>query len=230
MEQPGYEWASLRETLHQARHQELGIDCAAVGIATQGASALQIQKILFLEGEIHADPVTLQSHCASLIAVSSALRTPLVLDLGRCACVGQQLPCDELQAERRFSVHARALGNGQVLFAVASSTTPWDESQRVKALVVELTDRAHLLCSQIESSTRPPATDEEPDKTLNWYLFTAREVEILKLVAAGLSNKRIAREISASPNTVRNHIHAVFRKAGVSNRTELALRATVALA
>jgi DNA-binding NarL/FixJ family response regulator len=48
-------------------------------------------------------------------------------------------------------------------------------------------------------------------------------------LAVGMSNKQIARELGSSPNTVRNQIYAVFRKAGVSNRTELALRVAAAV-
>ncbi len=44
-----------------------------------------------------------------------------------------------------------------------------------------------------------------------------------------MTNKQIARELGSSPNTVRNQIYAVFRKAGVSNRTELALRVAAAV-
>ena len=64
---------------------------------------------------------------------------------------------------------------------------------------------------------------------LDWYVFTQREVDILRLLAQGMSNKQIARELGSSPNTVRNQVHAVFRKAGAVNRTELALRATALL-
>ena len=71
------------------------------------------------------------------------------------------------------------------------------------------------------------APDTAP--AFDWYRFTTREIEILKLVASGLSNKLIARELGSSPNTVRNQIYAVFRKAEVSNRTELALRVASAV-
>ena len=52
-----------------------------------------------------------------------------------------------------------------------------------------------------------------------------REIEILRLVATGVSNKEIAVKLAISPNTVKVHLRNVFTKAGVSSRTEAALLA-----
>jgi len=77
----------------------------------------------------------------------------------------------------------------------------------------------------MRSLPAPRAAHAITAESLDWFTFSAREVQILKLLARGLSNKLIARELGSSPNTIRNQIHAVFRKTAVSNRTELALRA-----
>ncbi|WP_437939206.1 response regulator transcription factor [Sorangium sp. So ce341] len=59
-----------------------------------------------------------------------------------------------------------------------------------------------------------------------WGL-SARERDIVRLVARGLRNAEIAELLRVSPNTVRNHLAAAFRKADVTTRTELvALMAT----
>jgi DNA-binding NarL/FixJ family response regulator len=50
--------------------------------------------------------------------------------------------------------------------------------------------------------------------------LTAREVEILRLVAAGLSNRGIGEELSISGHTVANHIRSILQKTGAANRTE----------
>ena len=42
--------------------------------------------------------------------------------------------------------------------------------------------------------------------------LTSREGEIARLVATGLSNKQIARELTISPATVKNHVHAILGK------------------
>lgn len=50
--------------------------------------------------------------------------------------------------------------------------------------------------------------------------LTAREREVLALVAAGTSNKGIARTLRISPNTVKYHLTALFAKLGVATRAE----------
>jgi len=55
--------------------------------------------------------------------------------------------------------------------------------------------------------------------------LTARELEILALVAQGLRNADIARRLFVSPKTVDHHVSAVLGKLGVSSRTRAAARA-----
>jgi DNA-binding NarL/FixJ family response regulator len=50
--------------------------------------------------------------------------------------------------------------------------------------------------------------------------LTARELEILRLVAAGSSNSRIANELFVTEQTVKFHLSNVYRKLGASNRTQ----------
>ncbi len=56
-------------------------------------------------------------------------------------------------------------------------------------------------------------------------VFTEREAAVLRLVARGLHNKEIADELHLSVRTVESHIQSIFRKAGVSSRTEAAMAA-----
>jgi DNA-binding NarL/FixJ family response regulator len=57
----------------------------------------------------------------------------------------------------------------------------------------------------------------EVDKTLR---LTQREIELLRLVADGLSNKAIAQSLNVSENTVKYHVRNILQKLGVQNRTE----------
>ncbi|WP_158823976.1 response regulator transcription factor [Granulicella sp. S156] len=50
--------------------------------------------------------------------------------------------------------------------------------------------------------------------------LTARELEILKMVARGLTNKQIGKALEISGNTVRNHVNSIIEKLEVSDRTE----------
>ena len=53
--------------------------------------------------------------------------------------------------------------------------------------------------------------------------LSEREREVLRLVARGLPNKLIARELSISEKTVKTHLTSVFRTIGVTDRTQAAL-------
>jgi DNA-binding NarL/FixJ family response regulator len=55
--------------------------------------------------------------------------------------------------------------------------------------------------------------------------LSARELEILKLLAKGLTNKEIAQLLGISDNTVRNHVNSIMEKLEVSDRTEAATTA-----
>ena len=55
--------------------------------------------------------------------------------------------------------------------------------------------------------------------------LSARETEILRLMARGRTNPQIARELVLSPKTIRNHITNIFAKLGVSDREEALHRA-----
>jgi DNA-binding CsgD family transcriptional regulator len=56
--------------------------------------------------------------------------------------------------------------------------------------------------------------------------LTGREVEVLRLIAAGHSNRAIAQALYISPNTVLRHVSNIFAKTGVANRAEAAAYAT----
>jgi DNA-binding NarL/FixJ family response regulator len=55
--------------------------------------------------------------------------------------------------------------------------------------------------------------------------LSAREREVLALVAAGISNKGIARELRVSPNTVKFHIAAILDKLDAGTRAEAVVAA-----
>jgi len=56
--------------------------------------------------------------------------------------------------------------------------------------------------------------------------LTDREEEVAQMVAIGLSNKQIARELSISPATVKNHVHAILGKFDLSRRSAIGRQLT----
>ena len=53
--------------------------------------------------------------------------------------------------------------------------------------------------------------------------LTGREVEVLVMVASGLPNKEVARQLSVSPRTVGSHLEHAYAKIGVSTRGAAAM-------
>ena len=89
------------------------------------------------------------------------------------------------------------------LVAIARGLTVLDEAAR-----------GRLLPEAAE--TRAPAPSEE---------LTARELEVLQLLAAGLSNKAIAHKLAISEHTAKFHVNSILAKLGASSRTEAVVAA-----
>ena len=65
-----------------------------------------------------------------------------------------------------------------------------------------------------------PSAPADGSKTDVAHELTKRELEILRLAAEGLSNGQLARRLWVTEQTVKFHLSNVYRKLGVSNRTE----------
>lgn len=67
------------------------------------------------------------------------------------------------------------------------------------------------------------ATERTLSETDDTHPLTAREREVLVLVAQGLSNRQLARALSLSERTVQTHLTSIMRKLHLGSRTEAAL-------
>lgn len=78
------------------------------------------------------------------------------------------------------------------------------------------TERRRILSEFAKTDARStPGDDNLPD-------LTTRELEVLKLIENGATNREIALDLSISPYTVKNHIHNILDKLSVSDRREAA--------
>src|SRR6202035_2629953 len=57
--------------------------------------------------------------------------------------------------------------------------------------------------------------------------LSAREADILRLIADGLSNKEIARDLAIAPETVKSHVKHIFIKLNVEKRAQAVSRAQI---
>jgi LuxR family maltose regulon positive regulatory protein len=90
-----------------------------------------------------------------------------------------------------------------------------------------LRDYATHLLSQFDTESYV-VTGTVGKKTISDPLvesLSQRELEVLRLIALGMTNEAIARQIIVSPGTVKAHTANIYRKLDVANRTEAVARA-----
>jgi HD-GYP domain-containing protein (c-di-GMP phosphodiesterase class II) len=143
--------------------------------------------------------------------------------------------------------HERLDGSGYPRGLTASSLTPADRLLAVAdtfhalteprphrppmdaariALVLKGEVRAGRLDGDAVSAVLAAAGQRAPARR-DWPAgLTAREVEVLALVARGHSNKEIARRLVVSPKTASHHVEHIYAKIGVSSRAAATLFAT----
>jgi len=94
--------------------------------------------------------------------------------------------------------------------------------ERARELIERSADPG-ILSVLLEQSVR--ALDTGPDRRVEGAPLTERELAVLRLLPAQLSNREIGRELYVSINTVRSHIQAIYRKFEVATRDEAVARA-----
>jgi len=98
----------------------------------------------------------------------------------------------------------------EMLLAIAAIAT---------GLIVLHPDVSEALLPYLSQMGEPEEPADDLTHDLNTPL-TPREIEVLQLLATGLGNKAIARQLNISDHTVKFHISSIFSKLNVSSRTE----------
>ena len=100
-------------------------------------------------------------------------------------------------------------------------TTEADElCEAIKAAASGQVRLAPEAAARLMREVRAPASPDALTEPL-----TGRETDVLKLIARGRANKQIARELFVATSTVKTHVNNLYRKLGVSSRTQAALYA-----
>ncbi|MEV8535938.1 AAA family ATPase [Streptomyces sp. NPDC051211] len=92
-------------------------------------------------------------------------------------------------------------------------------ARRLREDLALLAQRARLPLTAPEDPAPQPAPGTDPVETLG---LTSRERDVLRRVAAGLSNRQIAEELFISPKTASVHVSNILAKLGVAGRGEAA--------
>lgn len=104
----------------------------------------------------------------------------------------------------------------------ASGASTIDELIRLaraqQGIAREMLDRMEAINPR--NGAEPSPEGEAP---VEWNL-TDREEHVTRLLVEGLSNRQIARSLGISEHTVKNHLHAVFYKLAVNDRTQAVIK------
>ena len=203
--------ASVREGLVLLLGGLPGID--VVGAAADGEQALE------LVAEHQPDAILLDLHMPVLDGIGATHR--LAADHPRVAIVVLTTYVDDTSVLEALRAGARSYLTkdadrtdiAQALRAAVGGLTVFDP--RVHATLLAATSGAAAspgatsATSRSAPATRPP---EPPDG------LTQREVEILSLIAQGLTNGEIAERLFLSNHTIKTHINRIFAKTGSRDR------------
>jgi DNA-binding NarL/FixJ family response regulator len=110
--------------------------------------------------------------------------------------------------------HDTAHIDGALAAGAAAYVVKTAHPDDVASAVRQAFDHSIYLAGAAPKTTRAPLETERPAG------LTRRELEILRLVAEGHSNAQLARMLWVTEQTVKFHLSNVYRKLGVSNRTE----------
>ena len=146
------------------------------------------------------------------------------------------------------SIHTRAPRSKVILFSGADNKDEFVEAMKLgcsgilsKESAISLIERSiakvyageiwldsnttAAVIRQFASPAEFPAPANNGKSSRERAQFSQREREIIILIAQGYKNKEIAEKMFITEQTVKNHLHNVFDKLGVSDRLELALYA-----
>ena len=175
-------------------------DVEVVGAAADGAEAVELAR------QSSPDVVLMDLRMPALDGaeatreIRSSLPETQVLVLTTYADDDSLFPALQAGARGYLTKDAAAEEIEQAIRAVAAGRTHLEPAiqQRLVDAVIDA----------------PSTTGEIPDD------LTAREVEVLKLIAAGLSNAEIAAALVVSAATVKTHVNHIFQKTGARDRAQ----------
>lgn len=84
---------------------------------------------------------------------------------------------------------------------------------------------ADFLRERVKPSSPSKSAIDGEAVTETTEMLSRREIEVLKLIEAGLSNREIAQRIVVEPGTVKRHVHNILGKLNARNRTEAVTKA-----
>ncbi len=97
-------------------------------------------------------------------------------------------------------------------------------AERILSAIRVIHTGGTVLQADIMEFIRGRVSKSQSNSNLFDLLLSPRELEIVKLIAEGLSNKEIGEKLFLTNGTVRNHISTILEKTGLEHRTQIAIK------
>lgn len=117
----------------------------------------------------------------------------------------------------------RTASGGEILTAIEAASAGL-VALGAETLAALLPPRSSSASDELSERIAPFNEDAMAEEATPVESLTAREREVLDMLAEGLSNKEIAQRMKISEHTVKFHVAQIFAKFGVSTRTEAVMR------
>lgn len=115
-----------------------------------------------------------------------------------------------------YDLVEKAIKNGAKGYLVKNHTP-----DQLKQMIKSIYNGVHVLDEKVFDKFTDFGV--KPSNDFDGSIYTDRELDIIKAVAEGLTNKEISGKLFISEGTVKNHITTILEKGGLSHRTQLAV-------
>jgi two-component system, NarL family, response regulator LiaR len=181
----------------------------------------------FLEGDRGLELVGEARDGAEVVRMAHRLRPDVILmdllmpgmdGLSATAAVRRELPDTEVLALTSVLEDATVVGavRAGAIGYMLKSAEPEELRSAIRAAAAGQVQLAPEAAARLMREVRAP---EGPEK------LSERETEVLRLIASGCANKRIARELGITERTVKAHVGSILSKLHLESRTQAALYA-----
>jgi len=194
--------ADDHEVVRQGLRVSLGVDAAleVVGEAEDGAEAVRLAR------RLRPDVVLMD------------LLMPEMDGIAATELIRRELPDTEVVALTSVLEDASVVGAvraGAIGYLLKDTRAP----ELRRAIKAAAAGQVQLSPSAAARLMREVKTPERPEA------LSERELDVLRLLARGLANKEISRDLGIAEKTVKNHVSSILGKLGVQSRTQAALYA-----
>lgn len=98
-----------------------------------------------------------------------------------------------------------------------------NDPERIRDAIKSVYNGNTVMQEVVLDKIKANLAENKPDTKLDTSLFTDREMDIMSLIAKGLSNKEISKQLFISEGTIANYITSILGKTGLSHRTQIAI-------